>query len=62
MDFAYWWSFSGGGSAPAACAAGLFLRNSSYPFVLEIYKEMSSRISERSDRNISLLPKNLDIW
>ena len=23
-DFAYWWSFIGGGPAPAACAAGLF--------------------------------------
>ena len=25
LDFAYWWSFSGGGCAPADCAAGLFL-------------------------------------
>ena len=24
LDFAYWWSFSGKGSANAACAAGLF--------------------------------------
>ena len=24
VDFFYWWSFSGEGSAPAACAAGLF--------------------------------------
>ena len=24
VDFAYWWSFSGEGSAPAAYAAGLF--------------------------------------
>ena len=24
VDFAYWKSFSGEGSAPAACAAGLF--------------------------------------
>ena len=24
VDFDYWWSFSGGGSAPTACAAGLF--------------------------------------
>ena len=24
VDFDYWWSFSGGGSAPAACTAGLF--------------------------------------
>ena len=27
VDFAYWWSFIGGGSAPAACAAGLFIIN-----------------------------------
>ena len=26
MDFAFWWSFSGEGSASAACAAGLFLK------------------------------------
>ena len=25
LDFAYWWSFSGVGCAPAACAAGLFV-------------------------------------
>ena len=25
VDFDYWWSFSGEGSASAACAAGLFL-------------------------------------
>ena len=25
VDFAYWWSFSGEGSAPAAGAAGLFI-------------------------------------
>ena len=24
VDFAYWWSFIGGGSVPAACTAGLF--------------------------------------
>ena len=24
VDFAYWWSFIGGGSAPSFCAAGLF--------------------------------------
>ena len=24
VDFVYWWSFIGGGSAPALCAAGLF--------------------------------------
>ena len=26
VDFAYWCSFIGGGSAPAACAAGLFIQ------------------------------------
>ena len=26
VDFAYWWSFSGKGSASAACAAGLFIQ------------------------------------
>ena len=26
--FAYWWSFSGEGSASAACAAGFFFNNS----------------------------------
>ena len=26
VDFAYWWHFSGEGSAPAASAAGLFLQ------------------------------------
>ena len=25
FDFAYWWSFGGEGSAPTACAAGLFI-------------------------------------
>ena len=25
VDFAFWWSFIAGGSAPAACAAGLFI-------------------------------------
>ena len=30
VDFAYWWSFSGEGSASAACAAGLFLVKYSY--------------------------------
>ena len=30
VDFAYWWSFSGEGSASAACAAGLLKYLSNY--------------------------------
>ena len=36
VDFAYWWSFGGDGSASAACAAGLFcyvLKVNLLPFV-----------------------------
>ena len=33
VDFAYWWSFIRKGSAPAACAAGLFFVNDKYPHV-----------------------------
>ena len=40
VDLAYWWSFIGGGSAPAACAAGLFLaapgQNSKTQIVTEL--------------------------
>ena len=36
VDFAYWWSFSGRRSAPAACAAGLFLDKS--PVLEQMWK------------------------
>ena len=37
VDFAYWWSFIGGGSAPSACAAGLF-----YQHYKDLKEEMES--------------------
>ena len=34
VDFAHWCSFIGGGSSPAACAAGLFTDLSKLPYLL----------------------------
>ena len=41
VDFAYWWSFIGEGSAPAACTAGLFKGESKFYMVKIYFKKIS---------------------
>ena len=40
VDFAYWWSFSSEGFAPAACAAGLFIILETNLKVCKIYVQI----------------------
>ena len=50
VDLAYWWSFSGEGSASAACAAGLFIISVAFlclkTLFLDFYQEKNFLLSQ----------------
>ena len=51
VDFAYWWSFSGEGSASAACALGLFHKK------ISTKKRLTNMININPEMCIHLVPK-----